>query len=386
MPIDRDFTIATLQTLVRIDSRNPGLEDGAPGELAIARHVQGILVSLGWQAELRDHGQDRASVLARRPGTGGGRSLMLNTHLDTVGTAGMDDPFDGELREGKVWGRGAQDIKGGVAAILGLAKALADANTELRGDLVLALVADEEHASIGTADAIGQVRTDAAVVLEPSDLDVSVGHRGMAVFELEIRGRTAHGGRPDRGIDANRLMALVLAGVDRRYQAWACEHAHPLLGTPSYHVPQLSGGGPLFAYADRCTASIECRTVPGMTEDALLAGLRTAVAEEVVAVAGAAGSATCRMWRDPYEIDVERPIVRAALAAAEAVRGEPPQVICHSWWEDSALLGAAGIETVITGPAGGGLHTAIEWVDAQSVVDLAAILHRLAVDFCNTEE
>jgi len=145
---------------------------------------------------------------------------MLNAHLDTVGVAGMAEPFSGERRDGRIWGRGAQDTKGGLAAVLGVAKALSDERTTLGGDLVLAFVADEEHESIGTADLLRRLRTDAAVVLEPSDLEVCVAHRGFGLFRLRTLGRTAHGGRSDLGIDANLHMGQLLAELDRLRQRW----------------------------------------------------------------------------------------------------------------------------------------------------------------------
>jgi len=383
MTIDRDFTLTTLQELVRIDSRNPGLgEPDAPGELDVARYADSVLSRLGWDSQVLDHGDRRASVLAVRRGSGDGPSLMVNTHLDTVGVAGMADPFSGELRDGCVWGRGAQDIKGGAAAALGLAKALADGDVRLRGDVVIALVADEEHESIGTKAVIGRVRTDAAIVLEPSDLDVSVAHRGLGVFRLQTRGRTAHGGRSDLGIDANRHLARLVAALDPVQERWRRDHRHERLGAGSFHVPLIEGGRSLFIYSDACEARLECRTVPGQTEAGILDEVRAVLSELRGRHDTFEGSVETELWQAAYEIDPDRPIVRTVVAAATGVRGQAPGVIGHPWWEDSALLGAAGIETVIIGPRGGGLHTESEWVDVESVLDLAAILRDSAISFC----
>ena len=382
MSIDREFTIGALQDLVRIDSRNPDLEEGAPGEGPLARHVEAVLGRIGWACERYDAAPGRPNVVAVRRGAGGGPSLMLNVHMDTVGTAGMADPFAGELRDGRVLGRGAQDTKGGLAAVLGAAKAVADADARLRGDLVLAFVADEESLSVGSADVARRHRTDAAIVLEPSDLDVCVAHRGFGIFRIATAGRTAHGGRPDRGIDANRLMGRVLTGLDALEADWSAGPGHPLLGTSSLHVPVLRGGSQRFIYAGECVAEVECRTVPGQTEESVRAALPEL--RDAAAAGGGAFSATLEaaLWRSPWEIDPDRPVVRTVRDATTAVRGAAPAVIGHGWWEDSALLGAAGIETVVIGPVGGGLHTADEWVDAASVVDLAEILRRSALAFC----
>lgn len=382
MPVDPDFTLATLREIVAIDSRNPALEEGAPGERALAEHIQRLVEPWGFRTELLDHGAGRASLLATRPGRGGGRSLMVNAHLDTVGIAGMADPFSGELRDGRVWGRGAQDTKGGVAAALGMARALVEEEAPLRGDLVLAFVADEEHASLGTRAILEQVSTHGAIVLEPSELDVCIAHRGFAVFRITTHGRTAHGGRPDLGIDANLHMGRVLGELDRLRTAWSQGASHPLLGPASLHVPLISGGRQLFIYSDECTAELECRTIPGQGAAAVAAELEAILDRLRTADDSFRAELEEIFWQPPWEIDPHRPIVTTVRGAAEAVRGEPVPLIGHGWWEDSALLGQAGIDAVVLGPTGGGLHTEEEWVDAQSVVDLAGILRQSALEYC----
>jgi len=383
VPIDRDFVLDNLRTLIRIDSRNPGLEEGAPGEWEIARYVEARLASLaGWKANFHDLGDRRANVVGVRPGTADGRSLMINVHLDTVGVAGMRDPFSGEMRDGRVFGRGAQDTKGGLAAVLGAARALAQDGADLAGDLVLAFVADEEHESIGTTDLVTRVHPDAAIVIEPSDLDVCIAHRGFGVFRLRTRGRAAHGGRSDLGVDANLHMGLALAELDRLRERWGSQHQHARLGSPTLHVPLIRGGRGLYMYAEECSADLECRTVPGQSAAGVLGELRAALSGLAEGVDDFAGTVEPVLWRSPYEIDPDRPIVRAARDAVELVRGEPAALIGHPWWEDSGILGDAGIDTVILGPRGDGLHTDEEWVDADSVVALAEILRRTAVSYC----
>ncbi|MDX1632528.1 MAG: M20/M25/M40 family metallo-hydrolase, partial [Thermoanaerobaculia bacterium] len=319
MPVDREFTITTLQELVRIDSRNPSSEEGAPGELGIGLEVWKLLDGLGWEAKVQDLGEARVNVVATRRGTGDGPSLMLNVHLDTVGVTGMEDPFSGQLRDGRVFGRGAQDTKGGAAAVLGAAKSLAEDGVRLAGDLVLAFVADEEHESLGTAALVREVKTDAAIVLEPSDLEVCVAHRGFGIYRLTTRGRTAHGGRPEIGIDANLHMAHLLAELDR-LNPWSRDgHHHPLLGSASFHVPRIAGGRQLFVYSDRCTADLVCRTVPGQSQESVLEEIRGIV--EAVAERTEAFDASVEpvLWRSPYEIDSDRPIVRVVRETVEDV-------------------------------------------------------------------
>ncbi len=383
MTIDRDFAVRTTRALVGIDSRNPALEAGAPGEREIAEFVADLVDRLvGWEVELHDLGDRRANVVAVRHGREDGASLMINAHLDTVGTAGMTDPFSGASRDGRIYGRGAQDTKGGIAAAVTAARALAEAETTTRGDVVFAFVADEEHESLGTEDLLRRIRTDAAIVIEPTALDACVAHRGFGVFELRTAGRLAHGGRSDLGIDANLHMGRVLAELDALRVRWAGRPAHPMLGTPSLHSPLLRGGRQLYTYADECVAHLEVRTVPGQSEKEVTAEVDGVLAEVADRVADFEGNARRVIWRPPYEIDPGRPIVRDVLAATREVRGVRPRLIGHGWWEDSGLLGAAGIDTVILGPAGEGLHTDEEWVDIDSVVALAEILRRTVLSYC----
>jgi len=382
MVIDRDFTLSTLVKAIQIDSRNPALEEGAPGERELARYVEALMQQLGWTVALHELQPLRANVVATLPGKRTGPSLMINVHLDTVGTAGMDDPFSGTLRDGRIWGRGAQDIKGGIAAVLGTAKALAERRGRLGGEVILAFVADEEHESIGTADVIRRVKADAAIVIEPSDLDVCIAHRGFGIIRVRTRGRTAHGGRSDLGIDANMHMAHALAELDRWSRAWQQRYRHAMLGPGTLHVPRLSGGRQLFTYADECWADIEVRTVPGMAAEDLHRELQAILDSLQDRVDGFDASVDLVLWRSPYEIAADRPIVRTLSDAVETTLGRPPRTIAHTWWEDAALLGEAGIETVIIGPCGDGLHTEREWVDPDSVVALAEILYQTVLAHC----
>ncbi|MBW3582046.1 MAG: M20/M25/M40 family metallo-hydrolase [Euryarchaeota archaeon] len=382
MQIDPAFTLKTLQEVVGIDSRNPGLEEGGPGEWELAHHITGVLRGFGWQADVQDLGKPRANVVARWPGTGGGKSLMINVHLDTVGTEGMPDPYGAKIRDGKVHGRGTQDTKGGVAAAIAVAKLIADAQVQLKGDLVLAFVADEEHESIGTERLIEQVKTDAAIVLEPSDLDVVIAHRGFGAFQIETKGQAAHGGRSDIGIDANLHMGHVLMALHELQQEWRQRKKHPLLDSATLHVPLLSGGRQLFVYADHCTLNLECRTVPGQTMESILAELEAILERFRNKVPDFQATVEAVQWRAPYSIDPEADLVQTVLKAATEVRNEPAKTIAHPWWEDSAILGAAGIESVIIGPTGGGMHTDGEWVDGESVVRLAKILFASVLAYC----
>ena len=190
---------------------------------------------------------------------------MLNGHLDTVGVEGMPDPFLPTIRDGLIYGRGSFDMKGSVAACIAAAKAVVDAQLPLCGDLVIAAVADEEYASIGTADVTSRVMVDGAVVAEPTALDLCIAHKGFVWLEVETVGRAAHGSRFQEGIDANMRMGRILAELDRLEQDLRTRPPHPLVGSPSLHAAMLQGGTELSTYAARCTLKIERRTIPGET-------------------------------------------------------------------------------------------------------------------------
>jgi acetylornithine deacetylase len=368
--------------LVGIDSVNPSLVPGAAGEVRIAAFVAKALARSGLEVSVVGSQPDRPSVLGTLRGQGGGRSLMLNAHLDTVGVQGMEHPFAGDIQEGRLRGRGAYDMKGSLAACLAAAKALAEGGPRLRGDLVVAAVADEEYASLGTADVVAARRVDAAIVTEPTELDLCVAHKGFVWLEVETTGRAAHGSRFAEGVDANMRMGRFLARLDTLERALRARAPHPLVGPPSLHAPVIRGGSELSTYAASCRLGIERRTVPGETEAQVVAEV-AALADDVGIGDPAHPSAVRRLLtRNAFEVALDAPVVQAVARAAARVRGRTPALVGRPFWMDSALLADAGVDTVIIGPVGGGAHTAGEWVDMQSLAELAAILAAAAADYC----
>ena len=381
-PIDREYLIATLADLIRINSVNPSLTPGAPGEMAIAAYVADALRRLGLGVSRVEVHSGRPSVAAILRGTGGGRSLMLNAHLDTVGVEGMADPFTPILRDGKMYGRGAYDMKGSLAACLATVKALVDAKVAMRGDLLLAAVADEEYASLGTAAVASQFPVDAAIVTEPTELDLCIAHKGFVWLEVETLGRAAHGSRFFEGVDANMRMGRFLGLLDHLEQEVRGRSPHPLVGPPSLHAPTLRGGTELSTYSARCALGIERRTVPGETAAGVQAEIEALIEKASAADPSFQASARCLLARNAFEVSPAAPIVAAVRAAATVHLGLSPALIGKPFWMDSAILADAGVETVIMGPVGSGAHTNDEWIDVGSLEDLAAILARAAVSYC----
>lgn len=352
--------------LVRIDSVNPTLIAGGAGETEIAAFVRDWLTRAGLQVDVVEPVPGRPSVLGFARGTGGGRTLLLNAHLDTVGTKAMESPFDARIDNGRLYGRGSYDMKGALAAAM---LALADAAAlGLAGDVILAAVADEEVASLGTEAVLERVTADAAIVCEPTDLQLAVAHRGFAGFEIETRGVAAHGSRPDLGVDAIAKMGPVLVALeelDRRLQAG---RRHPLVGAGSLHASLIEGGQEYSSYPARCLVTGERRTLPGEIAAEIESDLRTV-----------AGDAEVRllMSREPFEMDEGHELVRTVGAAA-GVSG----VVGVLFWTDAALVAAAGIPTVLFGPAGEGAHAAVEWVDLSSLERCREVYVAVAAAVC----
>jgi acetylornithine deacetylase len=352
--------------LVRIDSVNPALIAGAAGEAEIADFVARWLARAGLDVDVVDRAPGRPSVIGIARGTGGGGALLLNAHLDTVGTEALEAPFDARIEDGRLYGRGSYDMKGALAAAM---LAVADAAAlGLAGDVILTAVADEEVASLGTEAILERVGAEAAIVCEPTELQVAIAHRGFAGFEVETHGVAAHGSRPDLGVDAIAMMGHVLVALeelDRRLQAG---RRHPLVGAGSLHASLIEGGQEFSSYPERCLLTGERRTLPGETAAEIEADLRAA-----------AGDAEVRLLvsREPFEVDEGHELVQAVRAAA-GTRG----VIGVPFWTDAALVAAAGIPTVLFGPAGEGAHAAVEWVDISSLERCRTVYVAVAAALC----
>ncbi len=381
--IDREFVVRTLTDLVRINSMNPSLVPGAPGEAEVARYIAACLGGLGLETAIDEPRPGRATAICTLKGTGGGRSLMLNGHEDTVGVEGMAAPFAATIEDGRLYGRGAHDMKGSLASCIGAVKALADARVRLRGDVIVAAVADEEYESEGTSRLVERCRPDGAVVTEPTNLQVCLAHKGYAWIEVETIGRAAHGSRFTEGVDANIMMGRVLSELDRLEQGLRLGPAHRLVGPPSLHAATLNGGSGLSTYAATCVLRIERRTVPGETIPVAVSQVQAIVDRLRAADARFAANVRLLFAREPFEVSPDVAIVRVLVEAARQVLGEMPALVGDSPWMDPALLAEAGVETVVMGPIGGGEHSAVEWVDVDSVVRMAEILARTALAYCD---
>ena len=387
--IERAKIESLIAALVRIESINPDLVEGGSGEEKIARFVADYLTRAGLESAFRVCAPAsaqmpcRANAVGILKGRGGGRSLMLNGHLDTVGVAGMHEPFSGRVEGGRLYGRGAQDMKGGIAAALIAIESLAN-GPALKGDVVFAGVADEEFESKGTRALLENVRTDAAVVMEPTGLEVVTAHKGFVWAQVHTLGRAAHGSRPEEGLDAIAFMGRVLGKIEA-LEGELRRHPHPRLGPGSVHASTISGGQELSSYPAESQLRIERRLLPG--EDAQTFERELGEILSGLSSADKSFRAELKMGysAQALETPLEARIVRTLMASATKIIGPRAKLGAQSYWTDAAFLSQAGISSVLFGPGGSGLHSAEEFVLVDEVAQCSEVLVECAREFCNRE-
>ena len=376
----RDELQALAAELVAIESVNPDLVAAGAGEEEIARFVGGWAERAGLEATLEEVAPGRWNAIAVARGSGGGATLMLNAHMDTVGMSGMEAPLEPRVEGRRMYGRGAYDMKASLAAIL-LAGARA-ARLGLRGDVVVTAVADEEVASLGTAAVARSIGADAAIVAEPTEERLALAHRGFVWLEIETTGVAAHGSRPDLGVDAIAKTGRILTGIEELDRSLRREGSHPLLGSGSLHASLIEGGVELSTYPDRCVVRAERRTIPGETSESVEAELRAVIASAKEADPELRAEARAMFVREPFELDGSAAIVDVTRRAAAGALGREPEVVGVPFWTDAAILSAAGIPTIVFGPVGEGAHADVEWVDLDSVARCAETYLAVAAELC----
>ena len=369
-----------LHDLVAIDSTNPDLVPGAAGEAEIAAFIARWLEDAGLEVHLHEFAPGRPSVAAIARGRGGGKTLLLNGHMDTVGVGGMQRGHQPQVRGGSLYGRGAYDMKGGVTSCM-LAAAEAR-QLALRGDVIFCAVADEEFAGKGTMTVAQHYRADGAIVAEPTHLQLIVAHKGFVWLEVETRGVAAHGSRPDLGVDAIVKMGPVLAGLEALQQDLQSRLPHPRLGHASLHASLIQGGQELSTYPERCLLSIERRTLPGETLAAVESEIQAILQQQGQADSAFHAVLRTGLSRLPLETPEDAAVVQAVSASANGVLGRPPELAGVAYWTDAATLWEAGIPTLLFGPSGGGAHAVEEWVELDSVAACAQVYLETAKIFC----
>lgn len=376
--IDRDLVVRLTQDLIRFRSVNPPGDEGPAAE-----YLAGEMRNLGLDAEAQEVEPGRANVLGRLPGSGTGH-LVLTGHLDVVPPGEQEwehGPFRADLVDGRIYGRGSADMKGGVAAMVAAMAALKESEFQPEADLILAATCGEEAGMVG-AQAFVDRRTlegsASLIVGEPTGLDVFVGEKGVLWVEVRALGRTAHGSMPWLGVNAVSFLARLIPALEA-YPFPYEESA--LLGKPTLSVNIMRGGNKTNVVPDVARISVDMRTVPSQNHHEILAQLRdmsTALAREC--------NPDLRVEievendKTPLETDRELPLVTALVEAVTSVRGQAPDVGGVTYGTDAAALTPAfGIPMVICGPGAPGMaHQPDEWVAIDELVQAGEIYARAA--------
>lgn len=371
--IDESKTIEICQQLVRTRSVNPPGSEKQVAEIAAA-----LLTNLGLAVEIIDHGEDRASVLARLAGRGNLPGVLYSAHLDTVpvgeGTW-QRDPFSGELTEGKLWGRGASDMKSGMAAMISAVAALVKADAQLQGDLIVALSAGEEVDSLGARIIAGRLQDEPLqliVVSEPSLNSVYIAEKGTLWLELNTYGRTAHGAAPATGLNAIDMMRRLLDALETLDISF---EPHPLLGGFTRSLNTISGGVKTNVVPDRCVSTIDMRTVPGQSHELIVQQVLGVLNELMDTIEGF--KADLQITNDcvPLMTAPDEPAVARFLSSVERVTGARPEPGGIHYYTDAAVyVPALSTPMVICGPGDPGLaHQPDEYVELDKLIEASKI-------------
>ncbi|TRO51940.1 ArgE/DapE family deacylase, partial [Candidatus Bathyarchaeota archaeon] len=358
------------------------LVPGAKGETEIAEYISDWMNGLGLETNLVEVENGRPNVVGVLKGTGGGKSIMLNGHIDTVGADYMTiDPFDPKVEGDKLFGRGSFDMKGGLAASMGAVQALVDSGIGLKGDIVLAGVCDEEYASIGTEHLMKNTRVDAAIVGEPTEFNILIAHKGFAWIDLVTHGFAAHGSAYKVGIDAIVKMGHVLIGLEA-LQSILLEEKHPLVGPGSVHASIIEGGRELSTYPDRCKLEIERRLIPGETREDIDEEMKNLLISLSEGDPKFKADYQITFFRGPMEVSRDEEICKLLHEESTKVLGIEPKFVGGAGWLDTQIISEYGIPAVSFGPSGDGAHAAVEWVNIDSVYKAAHVQMEAIRRFC----
>lgn len=379
-----DDPVELTQTLVKINSANPSLGSiPGPGETAIARYITSWMEYRDIETHWIEPTPGRPSVVGIVRGSGGGKSLMLNGHIDTVTLVGYEgDPLSGNIQDGKLYGRGAADMKCGVAAAM---VTLANAKKQgLRGDVIFTGVADEEFESIGTQQVLEAGWTaDGAVISEPSNLDILYAHKGFIWFEVDIHGLAAHGSRYDLGIDAICKAGYFLVELDKHASRLTEQVGDAVLGPGSIHASIIKGGEEVSSYPSLVQIQIERRTVNGETPETVRKELEEILDGLVKKVPNFKYDLRTTFHRSSFKAALDHPFTQLVRTHITNTLGKGPVISGTPHWTDCALLADAGIPTLLWGPKGEGLHGKLEYADVESIEQVAKTLMAIAAEFCS---
>ena len=365
-----------LADLVRIESVTPWLIPEGAGEAACASFVADWVADLPVEASLVEIAPGRVNTLVRLRGSGGGPTLCVNAHIDTVGYANWPDRALTPTVEGDIMvGLGAADDKAGCVAALLALRELVSTGAPLRGDLLITLVCDEEGVSIGTEALLETEKMDAMIIVEPDRLPRAiVEHQGFGWIDVVVHGKPAHGSAPEEGVDAIVHMAEVVQRLHRLDQEVFAPNPDPMNGRTVFHTGTIRGGTDYATYPGSAVLGIEIGTQPGEHLSDRVRDIE-AIFEEVRAIDPRfSGEVVVQLDREPFKAEGHEALYEAMDQASLEVLDTPLEPSGLNAWADSGLSQLAGVPTVIFGPLGGNFHAPEEWVSIPEVASSARIV------------
>lgn len=371
-----------LSELIRIESVTPALVPGGSGEQTIASFISDWLADTSAEVEVIEIEPGRPNVLATLRGSGGRPTLCLNAHMDTVGYEGWpEDALEPRVRGNRMVGLGASDDKAGCAAAMLTLRLLAGA-APLRGDLLVAFVADGEGNSIGTEWLSKQGGIDASIVIEPQPIgDLVIEHQGFGWIDVITRGVAAHGSEPDAGVDAIVHMAEVITRLHRLDRTKFQPYPSLLNGPAVFHTATISGGTGYAKYPDYARLGIRVGTQPGETVADRVVEIEAIFAEVAKTEPGFSGEVVVKLDRQPFVAQGHEALQALVATAMRDVLGVAPRITGLNAWRDAALMQSAGIPTLLMGSSGGNHHAAGEWASISEIIQLCEILSRVAAAY-----
>lgn len=387
--VKKQELIDLIQKIVQI----PSTPETDGYETKVAEYIYQYFLNEGIEAQLVEVKDGRPNVIAKIEGSGNGPALMLTGHMDTVPAYDMDiEPFKGEIKDGKLYGRGAVDMKGPLAAMILSLVAIKRSDITLKGDLIFAGVIEEEYKSFGTEYLVKNgPGADAAIVGEPSQLKIAAGHRGLEWLEITVKGKAAHGGTADKGINAISKTAKLINKIESDLIPKFAERTHDLIGPPTLNFGVIKGGTQPSSVADKCILQIDRRWTPLETLSQVFVELDDIIKEiqkedkDFKATVERIPSNMATMDHAPMEIDLDHPLVNGLEKTTKEILGNKAEIVAFPGWTDASLLSNfAKIDTVVFGPGDiSCAHSEVEYIDLKDAYRGFLIYSLIARNYCN---
>tara|TARA_Y100000590_G_scaffold239672_1_gene269499 strand:- start:19147 stop:20277 length:1131 start_codon:yes stop_codon:yes gene_type:complete len=364
--------IHILTDLVAINSVNPNLSNEGQGEHEIAEYIHHYFKKLNIPSHIHSIQVDRSNTTALLKGKDPDRILLMNGHIDTVGIEGMSDPFTLRKEGDRLYGRGSYDMLAGCTVQMGLAKYFSQNQPPV--SLAFTFVADEENLSMGMEHLVDHflptlpTKPFLGIFMEPTEEAVGISHKGYVWYELKIDGLSAHGSRPEQGVNAIFPLSSALNELENINSELSKEEPHPYLGVPTLHPGMIQGGSAQSVIAAEATLNWERRTLPGEQKEKLDFELDRVIKAVENAPGNHIVSGTDIFSRPPNEVDSDEFIEKLC-----EVKGEQ-KYNGMSYWADSALASQAGIPSILFGPSGHGAHAIDEWVSESSLFNCYKVM------------